>query len=139
MRNAFVQGVLDNIRENKRTLFVTADLGFNFFEPIQEYPDNYLNIGISEQNMAGVAAGMALEGWHVIVYSIGNFSTLRCLEQIRNDICYHDAHVTIVSGGGGLSYGTLGMTHHSTEDIAIMRSLPNMQVFTPAKIGRAHV
>jgi transketolase len=90
-----------------------------------------LNAGVAEQNMTGVAAGLALCGKIVFTYSIGNFSTIRCLEQIRNDICYHQADVKIVSIGGGFSYGPLGMTHHAVEDLAIMRVLPSMVVVAP--------
>ena len=133
MKFEFVKSLSKFIRSNPNTTLITADLGFGMFEPIIEnFPNNYLNIGVCEQNMIGVAAGMALEGRQVIVYSIGNFSTLRCLEQIRNDLCYHNARVLIVTGGGGLSYGTLGMTHHATEDLSIMRSLPGLQVVAPA-------
>ena len=90
-------------------------------------PKQYFNAGVCEQNMASIAAGLALEGKKVYTYSIGNFPTLRCIEQIRNDICYHNANVTIMAVGGGFAYGSLGMSHHATEDIAIMRSLPNMR------------
>ena len=91
-----------------------------------------MNVGICEQNMASVAAGLALEGNVVYTYSIGNFPVMRCLEQIRNCICYHDANVKIIAVGGGFAYGQLGMSHHATEDLAITRALPNMRVFCPA-------
>jgi transketolase len=96
-----------------------------------------LNVGIAEQNMSGLAAGLAIEGHTVFTYSIGNFPTLRCLEQIRNDICYHRANVKIVSVGGGMSYGPVGISHHATEDLAILRSLPGMQVFSPCDLWEA--
>ena len=92
----------------------------------------FINAGVAEQNMTAVAAGMALEGFTVFTYSIGNFPTLRCLEQIRNDVCYHDLNVNILAVGGGFSYGQLGMSHHATEDLSIMRALPNMQVIAPS-------
>jgi transketolase len=95
------------------------------------FPKQFLNAGVAEQNMTGVAAGLALSGKVVFTYSIANFPTLRCLEQIRNDVCYHNADVKIVAVGGGFAYGSLGMTHHATEDIAILRALPSMTVIAP--------
>ena len=91
-----------------------------FLRNSKKFPKQYLNLGIAEQSMTGIAAGLGLDGRPVITYSIGNFPTLRCLEQIRNDAAYHDANLTIVCIGGGFSYGQLGMSHHATEDIAIM-------------------
>ncbi|WP_201775582.1 transketolase family protein [Actinoplanes utahensis] len=101
-------------------------------------PGQFINAGVAEQNMAGLAAGIALAGGRVFTYSIANFPTLRCLEQIRNDICYHHADVTVVAVGGGMAYGALGMSHHATEDLAIMRALPGMAVAAPgdeAEVG----
>lgn len=119
-------------------MLITADLGFSVVEKFRDkFPDRYINVGIAEQNMAAVAAGIALEGNTVFIYSIGNFPTLRCIEQIRNDICYHNANVKILAVGSGFAYGTLGMTHHATEDLAIMRTLPNMRVFTPCDFVNA--
>ncbi len=111
---------------------LAGDLGFSLLEPFMEkYPSRFVNMGVAEQNMIGVATGMALSGKIVFVYSIANFPTFRCLEQIRNDVCYHNVNVNIVMGGGGLAYGALGITHHATEDMAIMRALPNMAVIAP--------
>ncbi len=116
-----------------RIMLMCADLGFHVVEEFSQcFPGRFVNCGIAETNMLSAAAGLALEGNIVFVYSIGNFPTLRCMEQIRNDICYHQANVKILSVGGGFSYGTLGMTHHATEDIAAMRSLPGMRVYAPA-------
>ncbi len=132
MRNTFVNTLIENAKINKDLFLVTGDLGFNVLTKFwNEYPDRFINAGICEQNMTSLAAGMALEGKTVFTYSIANFPTLRCLEQIRNDVCYHKADVKIVAIGGGFSYGALGMSHHATEDIAIMRSLPELIVFTP--------
>ena len=118
--------------EDERIHLLTGDLGFSLLEPfIEKFPSRYINMGIAEQSMIGVATGMALSGKIVFVYSIANFPTFRCLEQIRNDMCYHNVNVNIVMGGGGLAYGALGMTHHATEDMAIMRALPNMAVIAP--------
>lgn len=111
---------------------LTGDLGYSVLEPFAaQFPDRYLNVGIAEQNMTGVAAGLAMAGKTVLTYSIANFPTLRCLEQIRNDVCYHNLNVKVVAIGGGMAYGSLGYTHHAVEDLAIMRSLPNMQVAAP--------
>lgn len=132
MRNHLINRITEIAETDKNIMLVTADLGFSVVENFKnKFPDRYVNVGIAEQNMAAVAAGLALEGNMVFVYSIGNFPTLRCIEQIRNDICYHNANVKILAVGSGFAYGTLGMTHHATEDLAIMRALPNMKVFTP--------
>lgn len=132
MRTAFFRALQNLAAEDKRVTLVVGDLGFGVVEPfVQEFPERFLNVGVAEQNMTGVAAGLALMGRMVFTYSIGNFPTLRCLEQIRNDICYHKANVKIVAVGGGFAYGSLGMTHHATEDLAIMRALPEMTVVAP--------
>jgi transketolase len=111
-----------------------GDLGFSVVEPFaKEFPDRFLNAGVAEQNMIGMATGWSLsENKVVFVYSIANFPTLRCLEQIRNDVCHHKANVKIVSVGGGLTYGSAGFSHHAIEDLAIMRALPGMVVSAPA-------
>lgn len=133
MRNHVVNRITALAQNDESILLLTGDLGFGVLDEFsRKYPDRYVNCGIAEQNMASVAAGLALEGNMVFIYSIGNFPTLRCIEQVRNDICYHDANVKIIAVGGGFAYGTLGMTHHATEDIAMMRALPNMRVFVPA-------
>lgn len=132
MRTAFFRALLEAAHEDDRVVLVTGDLGFGVFEPFAEcFPQQYVNAGVAEQNMTGIAVGMALSGKVVFTYSIANFPTLRCLEQVRNDVCYHKANVKIVAVGGGFVYGALGMSHHATEDIAIMRTLPNMTVIAP--------
>lgn len=132
MRTAFVDGLSELAAENPKIVLVTGDLGFGVLDDFRErFPDQFLNVGVAEQNLASVAAGLALTGHVVFTYSIGNFPTLRCLEQIRNDICYHRANVTIVSVGGGLAYGSLGVSHHATEDLAILRALPEIMVVAP--------
>lgn len=111
---------------------MVGDLGFSVVEAFrEEFPDRFINAGVAEQNMMGVAAGLASEGCHVFVYSIANFPTFRCAEQIRNDIDYHNLPVTIVSVGGGLVYGNLGYSHHALQDYALMRTLPNMLIAAP--------
>lgn len=133
MRDAFIKALTELAAVDDRIVLVTGDLGFGVLQDFaQRFPDRYINAGVAEQNMTAIASGMALEGYQVYTYSIGNFPTLRCLEQIRNDVCYHDADVKIVSVGGGFSYGQLGMSHFATEDLAIMRALPNMLVVAPS-------
>ncbi|HEV2288667.1 MAG TPA: transketolase C-terminal domain-containing protein [Candidatus Acidoferrales bacterium] len=129
---AFIRTLLELARWDKRIHLVVGDLGFGVVDPFaKEFPQRFINVGVAEQNMTSIAAGMALCGKMVFTYSIGNFPTLRCLEQIRNDICHHHANVKIVSTGGGFAYGALGASHHATEDIAVMRALPQMVVVAP--------
>ncbi len=138
MRDTFVRTLLEIAKEDKKIELVTGDLGFGVLKPYwEQVPDQFTNAGIAEQNMTSVAAGMALEGKTVFTYSIGNFPTLRCIEQIRNDCAYHDANVKIVCVGGGFVYGSLGMSHHATEDIAMMRALPNVVVMAPGDLVEA--
>jgi transketolase len=138
MRDAFLDKLTELAAADKDVVLLTADLGFGVFENFEsKFPGQYFNVGVAEQNMTGLAAGLALEGKKVITYSIANFPTLRCLEQIRNDGCYHDLNITIVASGGGFSYGSLGMSHHATEDIAILRALPAMSVVAPGTAWEA--
>jgi len=135
MRDTFIRELTELAAGDPRIVLVTGDLGFGVFEEFaRRYPRQFLNAGVAEQNMTGLATGMALEGRVVFTYSIGNFPTLRCLEQIRNDAAYHDANVKIVSIGGGFSYGQLGISHHATEDISILRALPGLTVVVPADV-----
>jgi transketolase len=124
MRDAFIARLETLAARDPRIFLVTGDLGFGVLDDFEKrFPNQFLNAGVAEQNMTGVATGIAMEGRVVFTYSIGNFPTLRCLEQIRNDAAYHNANVKIVAIGGGFSYGALGMSHHATEDIAILRAL----------------
>ena len=133
MRTAFIQALIQQARENPRIFLVVGDLGYSVVEPFaQQFPDRFLNAGVAEQNMTGIAAGLAAEGYHVFTYSIANFPTLRCLEQIRNDVCYHNLPVTVVAVGSGLAYGNLGYSHHGVQDIAAMRCMPNITIASPA-------
>ena len=133
MRNAFIRGLTAAAEADPRIVFLTADLGYKIFDDFSvRFPGRFMNVGVAEANMIGVAAGLALSGLRPFVYSIAPFATLRCLEQIRNDVCYNNVPVTIVGAGGGYSYGPNGPTHHAVEDIAVMRSLPNMTVVCPA-------
>jgi transketolase len=132
VRTAFFATLSELAERDPRITLVTGDLGFGVLETFAgRFPSQFLNAGVAEQNMTGVAAGMALSGRVVFTYSIANFPTLRCLEQIRNDVCYHGASVKVVSVGGGYAYGSLGVTHHATEDLAILRTLPDMTVVAP--------
>src|SRR3954471_12801630 len=132
MRNAFIDelGILAQSRDN--IALVVGDLGYSVVEPFADrFPERFINAGVAEQNMTGLAAGMASEGYHVFTYSIANFPTFRCAEQIRNDVDYHQLPVTVVSVGGGLAYGALGYSHHAVQDYALMRSFPNMLIAAP--------
>ncbi|MHB0878355.1 MAG: transketolase family protein [Anaerolineae bacterium] len=132
MRTVFNKQLLELAKTNDRIYMVLSDIGYGEIEGFaQAYPDRFFNCGVAEQNATGIAAGLALEGNTCITYSIANFPTLRCLEQIRNDVCYHNCSVKIVVIGGGLAYGSLGVSHHACEDLAIMRALPNMVVLAP--------
>jgi transketolase len=138
MRSLFNKVLVDIAKKDERIWMVLADIGYGEIEPFRDaFPGRWYNCGVAEQNMTGVACGVAMEGNIAITYSIANFPTLRCLEQIRNDVCYHDANVKIVIIGGGLAYGPLGVSHQATEDIAIMRALPNMVVFCPCDFAEA--
>ncbi|MCH3918178.1 MAG: transketolase [Spirochaetia bacterium] len=138
MRDTFVKTLIEIAKKDKNVILITGDLGFGVLKPFwEQLPDQFINAGIAEQNMTSMAAGLALEGKIVFTYSIGNFPTLRCLEQIRNDCAYHNANVKIICVGGGFAYGSLGMSHHATEDIAIMRALPNVSVFCPGDLVEA--
>lgn len=132
MRGAFIETLLELASKDPRIVLITGDLGFGVFNQFMaELPNQFVNAGVAEQNMTGMATGMALSGKIVFTYSIANFPVIRPLEQIRNDVCYHNANVRIVPVGGGMAYGSLGPSHHATEDIALMRAMPNMLVVAP--------
>ena len=135
MRDRFIETLSLLAESDPRIVLITADLGFGVLDKFsQRFPKQFLNVGVAEQNMTGVATGLALEGRVVFTYSIANFPTLRCLEQVRNDACYHNANVKIVAIGGGFSYGALGMSHHATEDLSILRALPNLTIVSPGDL-----
>lgn len=138
MRETFIREI-SVLAERRCDIFlVTADLGFGVLDDFaHRFPRQFLNVGVAEQNMTAVATGLALEGATVFTYSLGNFPTLRCLEQIRNDACFHGANVKIVSVGGGMSYGAVGPSHHATEDIAALRALPGVVVVAPGDCWEA--
>ena len=133
MRAAVVEYLMNAARLDKDIWFLTGDLGYSYVEAFEEvYPNRFINVGVAEQNLMSIAAGLALLGKKVFVYSIVNFCTFRCLEQIRNDICYHNLDVTIIGVGTGYAYGSMGYSHHGVEDIGVMRTLPFLKVFSPS-------
>jgi len=133
MRDLYLELLFNYAKVNKNVVIITGDLGFgaldNFFK---ELPDQIYNLGIAEQSIISIAAGLASEGKDVFIYSIANFISLRVLEQIRNDLCYHRLAVKILAIGTGYSYGQLGFSHHATEDISVVRSLPNIMILNPS-------
>jgi transketolase len=132
MRVAFVDTLYKLAKKDKRIVLITGDLGFSIFEKfMDELPGQFLNAGIAEQNMTGVAAGMAIEGKIPFIYSIVPFITMRNFEQIRNDVCYQNLNIKIVGVGAGFSYGIYGHTHYGLEDIGILRTLANMTILCP--------
>ena len=133
MRDTFVSNLIELAKADPKIFLVCGDLGFNVLEEFRDaFPDRFLNGGISEQNIAGLCAGLAKEGYKVFFYSIGNFPTLRCMEQIRYDIAYHFANVNIVAVGGGYAYGSISTSHHATEEIGMLRTIPNMMICAPS-------
>ena len=132
MRDAFIRSLLRIATRDPQVLLVSGDLGFKVLDEFRmKCPDQFYNVGVAEQNLTGISVGLALTGHVVFTYSIGNFPTLRCLEQVRNDVCYHNADVKIVTVGGGMAYGSLGFSHFAIEDLAIMRAMPGMTVVAP--------
>lgn len=132
MRTAFINQLIEEARKDENIFLIVGDLGFSVVEPFaEEFPDRFLNAGVSEQNMTGIAAGLAMEGYTVFTYSIANFPTLRCMEQIRYDVCYHNLNVKIVAVGGGYAYAALGPSHHATEELGMLRTIPNLMVTAP--------
>lgn len=132
MRMAFINTLHELAKHDDRIFLLTADVGFSVFEGfMEEFPDRYLNVGVAEANMIGVAAGLAMSNKIVYAYTMVHFLTMRCYEQIRLDLCYQNTNVKLIGSGGGLTYGPAGATHHSVEDISVMRSLPNMCVICP--------
>ena len=135
MRDIFIDELIVATKKNKNIILLVNDLGYGVIEKFAKlYPNNYFNAGISEQSMIGYAAGLAAAGKQVFVYSIANFSTFRCAEQIRNDIDYHNLPVTIVSVGSGVGYGNLGYSHHGLQDYSLIRSFPNMLIASPGDV-----
>ncbi|MEZ4753469.1 MAG: transketolase C-terminal domain-containing protein [Bdellovibrionota bacterium] len=138
MRDTFIAKLSEHAELDPNIYLITGDLGFKVLDDFQEkFPKQFLNVGVAEQNMTGIATGLAMSGRTVFTYSIANFVSLRCLEQIRNDALYHEANVNFVCIGGGFSYGSLGMSHHATEDIGILRTFPNLDIVVPCSLWEA--
>ena len=138
MRNIFVKIITESAKTNRDVFLLTGDLGFKLFDEFKENcPQRFLNMGVAEANMIGVAAGLSLSGKNVYCYSIAPFTIMRPFEQVRVDICFQNLNVKLLGGGTGLSYGLEGMTHHTIEDFAIMNALPNMTVVAPGDIEEA--
>ena len=132
MRDRFISELTNQAEKDDNLILIVGDLGYGVIDNFEKkFPKQFINAGVAEQNMIGMASGLAKLGYKVFVYSIANFPTFRCLEQIRNDISYHNLDVSIVSIGAGFSYGTLGNSHHATEDLAIMRAIPNLRIYSP--------
>src|SRR5260370_8816714 len=132
MRNPFLKELFELAKKDQRIVLIVGDLGFGVVNPFMEQlPSQFLNAGVAEQNMTGMAARMALSGKIAFTDSIGNFPTMRCLAHVRNDVCYHNADVKIVTVGGGFAYGAMGATQSVLEDLAVMRALPGMTVVAP--------
>jgi transketolase len=141
MRTAFIRRLEQLAAQDPRIFLIVGDLGYSVIEPFRDrFPDRFLNAGVAEQNMIGMAAGLALASEAIVFcYSIANFPTVRPMEQVRNDVCYHKANVKIVVVGGGFAYGSQGYTHFAVEDLALMRALPNLVVCAPADAHEARV
>jgi len=133
MRKAFIKTLIGLAEKDKNVFLLTGDIGYSLLEDFaNRFPERFINCGIAEQNMIGVAAGLALSGKKVYVYSIIPFITMRCFEQIKNDLCFQNLDVKLVGCGAGFSYGPQGTTHHAIEDIGVLRVLPNMTILSPA-------
>jgi len=133
MRNAFARQITELAQRDERVVLLSGDIGNRLFDDLKaRCPDRFLNCGVAEANMIGMAAGMAMSGLRPICYTITPFITYRCLEQIRIDVCYHHQPVIIVGTGAGLSYASLGATHHSCEEMGMLRLLPGLAVVAPA-------
>ena len=135
MRKSFSNTIKKIAKNDDKIVFLTGDLGFNALEDLRLLMgERFINCGVAEQSMISIAAGMAHKGFSVFCYSIAPFVVYRALEQIRNDVCFHNLPVFIVGNGGGYGYGIMGPTHHAIEDISCMSCLPNMQCYIPAFI-----
>lgn len=140
MRDEFLSELLEQAEKNLDIMLVVGDLGYRVVDDFaSRLPNQYLNAGVAEQNMLGMAAGLAASGSFVFVYSIANFPTMRALEQIRNDVCYHKLRVAVVSVGAGFSYGSLGYSHHGIEDVSVMRTMSGLQVLCPGDSDEARM
>jgi transketolase len=132
MRTTFIDSLLALAEQDERIFLLCGDLGYSVLEPFAaRFPQRFLKVGNAEQNMVGLATGLSMEGYTVFCYSIGNFPTLRAMEQIRYDVCYHEANVKIIAVGGGYAYGPLSTSHHTTEELGMLRTIPGLVVTAP--------
>jgi transketolase len=137
VRAAFVQTLVELARRDERVVLLTGDLGFRALEPFRDaYPERFFNVGVAEQNMLGLAAGLAEAGYTPYCYSIATFATLRAVEFFRNGAVWHQLPVRLIGMGGGFEYGPAGFSHHALEDVGIMRLLPGVSVLAPADAGQ---
>lgn len=133
MRGSVIARITELARRDKNVFLITGDAGFGVLDDYRtSFPDRYLNLGVAEQNMIGVAAGLGLAGYKVFVYNIVPFVLYRCYEQVRNDVCYQELPITLIGIGSGVTYSPQGVTHYSVEDIALARTLPNLVILSPS-------
>lgn len=139
MRNVFAKAILAAAEADSKVLLLTGDHGYALFDEFRKCrPAQFINAGIAEQNMVGVAAGLAKAGFKPIVYGLSAFVPIRVLEQIKIDVCYENLPVVFIGDGAGLVYSSLGSSHQSTEDIAVLRALPNINILSPCDIHEMH-
>lgn len=140
MRTKFFELLREKMREDKSLFLIVADMGLGLIEPFQEeFPDRFINVGISEQNMIGVAAGLSNMGFRPFCYTISNFLVQRCFEQIRNDICFHEYPVTLIGTTTGFDNGILGPTHHVIDEVGCIKVLPKINIYSPSSIRSARM
>lgn len=139
MRNNIIAALINEMEKDENIFFLTADMGINLVEKIQEkFPKRYANVGIAEQNLIGVAAGLANLGYKPFVYTISNFVIHRCYEQIRNDVALHKYPVTLVGTSTGYDNAPLGPTHHIIDDWGALRNIPNIDIYCPSSVTYAN-
>ena len=135
MRNVFFELLKNRMRTDENLFLVVADMGMGLIDPFQqEFPDRFINVGIAEQNMAGICAGLCNTGFRPLCYTISNFLVERCFEQLRNDVCLHDYPVTFIGTSTGFDNGNLGPTHHIVDDVGCVKGLPNLRIYSPSTV-----
>lgn len=140
MRSKFIETTIELMRKNSRILFLTADMGYGALEELaEEFPDRFINVGVSEANAVGISAGLALSGYRVIFYAQASFATMRCFEQVRLDIASNNLDVKIVGTSAGFTLCQYGVSHFAMEDVGLMRLLPNMKILCPGDILEAEL
>jgi|TARA_R100000501_G_scaffold7267_1_gene15256 transketolase len=143
MRKAFVDTLTELAEKDDKIVLIVGDVGFSYIEDFAEkFPKQYINAGVTEQSFMGMAAGMALAGWKPYVYSMIPFVTMRNYEQLRNDVCYHNANVKVIGVRGSVHYKFLGFSHNvvpDNEDELILKHLPNLEIYTPRDPAEARM